>query len=109
MEEVGSRSYMQGALVISGLLALTAGTWVYFDEKPLAWVAGVWPSAPTDAAATPSTPISVAVEAARKEITPIYLSAIGTVQAFNTVSVKTQVDGQITNLVPRRTRRKSGR
>jgi multidrug efflux system membrane fusion protein len=90
---------MRGALVITGLLALIAGGWVYLDERPLVWVAGVWRATPTDAAAAPPAPIRVTVEAARKEVAPIYLSTIGTVQAFNTVSVKTQVDGQITEIL----------
>ncbi|WP_158818777.1 efflux RND transporter periplasmic adaptor subunit [Methylocapsa sp. S129] len=90
---------MRGALVITGLLALIAGSWVYLDERPLVWVAGVWRSTSTDAVVTPPPPISVTVEAARKELAPIYLSTIGTVQAFNTVSVKTQVDGQITEIL----------
>ena len=36
---------MRGALVITGLLALIAGGWVYLDERPLVWLAGafLWP------------------------------------------------------------------
>ena len=78
---------------------MIAGGWVYLDERPFVWVASVWRATPTDAAVAPPTPIPVTVEAARKEVAPIYLSTIGTVQAFNTVSVKTQVDGQITEIL----------
>src|SRR6266478_5675100 len=45
------------------------------------------------AAAQPAIPVSVAT-AARRDV-PIYLTGLGTVQAFNTVTVKTRVDGEI--------------
>ena len=35
----------------------------------------------------------------RVETVPIYLSAIGTVQAYNMVNVKTRFDGQITQVL----------
>lgn len=43
----------------------------------------------------PSAPVSVAVAPVRREKVPIYISGIGTVQAYNTVAVKTRVDGHI--------------
>jgi membrane fusion protein, multidrug efflux system len=43
-------------------------------------------------------PVRVTVAAVRVEDVPIYLSAIGTVQAYNTVNVKTRVDGEITEI-----------
>src|SRR3984893_11974414 len=45
------------------------------------------------AAAQPAIPVSVAT-AARRDV-PIYLTGLGTVQAFNTVTVKTRVDGEL--------------
>lgn len=42
---------------------------------------------------TPAVPVQAAA-AARADV-PIYLSGIGTVQAFNTVTVRAQVDGQL--------------
>jgi membrane fusion protein, multidrug efflux system len=55
-------------------------------------------AAPNAAAATlgappPAIPVSVAT-AARRDV-PIYLTGLGTVQAFNTVTVKTRVDGEL--------------
>lgn len=45
------------------------------------------------AAPQPAIPVSVAI-AQRRDV-PIYLTGLGTVQAFNTVTVKTRVDGEL--------------
>src|SRR5262245_514624 len=50
-------------------------------------------AAPLAAAAQPATPVSVATTA-RRDV-PIYLTGLGTVQAFNTVTVKRRVDGEL--------------
>jgi len=42
---------------------------------------------------SPAIPVSVAT-AQRRDV-PIYLTGLGTVQAFNTVTVKTRVDGEL--------------
>ena len=44
-------------------------------------------------------PVSVTAAPVRVEEVPIYLSAIGTVQAYNTVGLKTRVDGEIINVL----------
>jgi multidrug efflux system membrane fusion protein len=41
----------------------------------------------------PAIPVSIAT-AQRRDV-PIYLTGLGTVQAFNTVTVKTRVDGEL--------------
>jgi len=46
-------------------------------------------------AAAPSPAIPVSVAAAERRDVPIYLTGLGTVQAFNTVTVKTRVDGEL--------------
>jgi multidrug efflux system membrane fusion protein len=43
--------------------------------------------------------VRVQVSQVRTESVPIYLSGIGTVQAYNTVNVTTRVDGQITQIL----------
>jgi multidrug efflux system membrane fusion protein len=45
------------------------------------------------------TGVRVKVASARLEDVPIYLSTIGTVQAYNTASLKTRVDGEITQIL----------
>src|SRR5213076_526136 len=46
-------------------------------------------------AAAPSLAIPVSVATAERRDVPIYLTGLGTVQAFNTVTVKTRVDGEL--------------
>jgi multidrug efflux system membrane fusion protein len=41
------------------------------------------------------SPVSVAVTSALKQNVPYYLSGLGTVTAFNTVTVKSRVDGEL--------------
>src|SRR5215470_14226665 len=51
---------------------------------------------PTAAAVTASDPaVPVVAQAVRPQDVPIYVTGIGTVQAFNTVTVRSRVDGQI--------------
>src|SRR5690348_7110488 len=47
------------------------------------------------AAAAPSPAIPVSVATAQRHDVPVYLTGLGTVQAFNTVTVKTRVDGEL--------------
>ena len=54
-------------------------------------------SAPTGGKAV-APPVPVVAIAARQGDMPIYLSALGTVTAYNTVTVKSRVDGQIVNV-----------
>jgi multidrug efflux system membrane fusion protein len=49
-------------------------------------------------AAGPSPAIPVSVATARRRDVPVYLTGLGTVQAFNTVTVKTRVDGELTKV-----------
>jgi membrane fusion protein, multidrug efflux system len=51
------------------------------------------PAAARGAAPSPAIPVSVAT--AERRNVPIYLTGLGTVQAFNTVTVKTRVDGEL--------------
>jgi membrane fusion protein, multidrug efflux system len=50
----------------------------------------------TQAAAPPAVPVTV-TEATQRDV-PIYYDALGTVQAFNTVSIRAQVNGQIVSI-----------
>ena len=57
-----------------------------------------WPAGSADHAArnrNANQPIPVLVATAETEDVPIYLDALGTVQAFNTVTVKPMVDGPL--------------
>src|SRR5215468_12325318 len=47
------------------------------------------------ASTTRDPAVPVVAEAVQARDVPIYLTGIGTVQAFNTVTIRTRVDGQI--------------
>jgi membrane fusion protein, multidrug efflux system len=57
------------------------------------------PASPQAAARSASPSVPVAVAAARKGEVAIYLNGLGSVTAFNTVTVKSRVDGQLVRVV----------
>jgi multidrug efflux system membrane fusion protein len=79
----------RGYLLISFAILLAAwGGYVGWQHRAAAEIAAAAASAPS-----PAIPVSVAT-AQRRDV-PIYLTGLGTVQAFNTVTVKTRVDGEL--------------
>src|SRR5882757_5315277 len=79
-----SRSF----LVIAPVLVVVAGAlaW-YFVHAPAAAI-------PNPAAVSaPAIPVTAGLAEARN--VPVYLTGLGTVQAFNTVTAKVRVDGQL--------------
>ena len=81
-----------GWLWILALIVLAGGAYYYYKSRP---------SSESKAAPAPSGraaalgPVSVAVTPAMKQNVPYYLSGLGTVTAFNTVTVKSRVDGEL--------------
>jgi multidrug efflux system membrane fusion protein len=73
--------------VVLGVLGL-AGVWLLARSHTQSAVA-----AKRDAAAPPSVPVSVAP--ARKGDIPFYLNGLGSVTSFNTVTVRSRIDGQL--------------
>jgi multidrug efflux system membrane fusion protein len=78
------------ALFLSILTLLTAAACHKSDSQ------NSGPAAAARAAAAATVPVSVAV-AVRQDV-PVILTGLGTVQAYNTVTLKTRVDGQIMNV-----------
>ncbi len=79
------RGYLLASLAI---LIAAWGGYVGWQHRATAKIA-----AATAAAPAPAIPVSVTT-AQRRDV-PIYLTGLGTVQAFNTVTVKTRVDGEL--------------
>jgi len=81
------------AKIIMGGMMLAAA-----DGVP-AWklaTSSLWARAERAAAPRPEIPVTAGT-AAPKDV-PVYVEGLGTVQAFNTVAVRTRVDGQITKV-----------
>ncbi len=79
------RRFLLASLAI--LVAACVG-YVGWQHRATAKIAAATASAPS-----PAIPVSVAT--AQQRDVPIYLTGLGTVQAFNTVTVKTRVDGEL--------------
>jgi len=88
---------------LGGLAVLAAaGAGCYFRPWPVPWALAVLETVTAPAppvAARPEPPVPVKVAAAVSEDVPIYLSGIGTIQAYNTVNVQSRVDGEITEIL----------
>jgi multidrug efflux system membrane fusion protein len=81
------RAALAGGLAVAAALALA-----------------VWPQAqPAKTTGRPGgpdgRPVAVTVAAAARRDMPIYLDAIGTVQAYNTVTVRSRVDGELVEVL----------
>ena len=96
---------MRVALIFSGFGAAAIGAVVYFGAYSLPLgsdlaaalshltARAVAPAEPPEHAVPPPVPVQVA--GVRQEAVPIFLTGIGMVQAYNTVSVRSRVDGEI--------------
>src|SRR3984957_3670363 len=87
-----SKPKRNGWVWILVLIMLAGGAYYYYKSRP---------SSESKAAPAPGGKpanlglVSVAVTTALKQNVPYYLSGLGTVSAFNTVTVKSRVDGEL--------------
>jgi membrane fusion protein, multidrug efflux system len=77
--------------VVAALVVALAGT-------TLIWQLSVRPGLPQAAAQTAGQAIPVTAGTVAVEDVPVFLHGIGTVQAYNTVAIKSRVDGQIVKI-----------
>jgi multidrug efflux system membrane fusion protein len=73
------------------LVAASVGAWLFYSRAKAAT------NAPAAGPAQPP-PVTVNAVTVGQSDVPIYLDGLGTVQAFNSVTVRSQVDGQIVNI-----------
>jgi multidrug efflux system membrane fusion protein len=76
-------------LIVSAVCVIGGGAAWYLNREPAAAAS----DAPPARTAAPAVPVLVGV--ALQEDVPVYLAGLGTVQAFNTVTVRARVDGQL--------------
>jgi len=88
----GSKSKKTGWVWVLVLLVLAGGGYYYYKSRPSAESKA---APPPGARAAGLGTVSVAVTPALKEDVPYYLSGLGTVAPFNTVTVKSRVDGEL--------------
>lgn len=84
-----ARKRSKGVLVTSLILATLIGVGLYFRLHKAA------PSTVSSGARRAEGPIPVVLGQVAVKDVPIYLDGLGTVQAFNAVTVQTRVDGQL--------------
>ena len=89
--EGSDRPKKKGWLWILVLLVLAGGGYYYYKTRGSAESK----AAPAPGARAALGPVSVAVVPALKQDVPYYLSGLGSVTPFNTVTVKTRVDGEL--------------
>ena len=89
----GKRSWLRILLILLLLLAVAAFI-VYRVRTNKAATA----QQANGAKAAANRPVPVAFDVVQQRAVPIYLTALGTVTAYNTVTLKSRVDGQITRV-----------
>jgi membrane fusion protein, multidrug efflux system len=91
------------AVLVGGVTLFSAAAAVYYFRVLPAQLQFLLPPAQSTltnppAVAPPAAPVPVKVASAQVEDVPIYLTGIGTIQAYNTVNVQSRVDGEITEI-----------
>jgi membrane fusion protein, multidrug efflux system len=87
-----SRSHRWWFFALAAILVGSYFAWQHFATK------GADAGSSKATAGDVSAPIPVTVATAEKADFPVYLNGLGTVQPFNTVTVRSRVDGQITKV-----------
>jgi multidrug efflux system membrane fusion protein len=90
-----SRSFRRLFILIAVVLAAGGGYWAWQQDRAGKISTAENASAPKASSGNRSAAVPVTVATVNKGNFPVYLSGLGTVQGFNTVVVRTRVDGQI--------------
>src|SRR4029453_7905740 len=79
------------AVLLAGILLAGGGGYYAWHQ----WQVATSNQNAAPAGAAPPAPVPVPLATVEKAAFPVYQNGLGTVQAFNTVFVRTRVDGQI--------------
>src|SRR5271169_1218059 len=85
------KSKKSGWIWFLAIIVLAGGAYYYYKTRP----SSESKAAPAPGGRAALGPVSVAVSPALKQNIPYYLSGLGSVAAFNTVTVKSRVDGAL--------------
>src|SRR5215831_10390414 len=87
-----SRRALLGAIAV---VLLVIGWWSLHQRSPSSMAGPAAPSGRRGGSMAGGGPVPVVAAKVEQKDMPIYLDGLGTVQAFNTVTVHTRVDGQL--------------
>ena len=90
------RRWLLRAAALLGLLSV-AGTWAWLHpesaKSPLSWLSGAFNTTQPASVAPPAVPVHATT--VKRGDFPVYLNGLGTAQAWNSVIVRSRVDGQV--------------
>jgi multidrug efflux system membrane fusion protein len=89
--EAGEKPIHKGRWYLLAGMAILVAVWGGY----VGWQYRATANAAKATASAPSPAIPASVATAERRDVPVYLTGLGTVQAFNTVTIRTQVDGQL--------------
>src|SRR6185295_13135221 len=102
---VPSRHYLmknmskRSLFVIAGCLLLVLGWWSFHHRTDTAQSSPSTGGGRRGGAGGPGGPVPVVAGKVEQKDVPIFLDGLGTVQAFNTVTVRPRVDGELTQVL----------
>ncbi|MGC2765264.1 MAG: MdtA/MuxA family multidrug efflux RND transporter periplasmic adaptor subunit [Candidatus Acidiferrum sp.] len=93
----GEGSSRRGWLILA-LLAVVVGSVYWYFHSRGAQANGIGTGAADNGSFDPNAAVPVVVATAHRGDLPVYFNGLGTVTAFNTVTVRSRVDGQIVKI-----------
>lgn len=93
-----SRSSWLGSVLRWALTLIVAGVAWYYSPQWLPWLTAQLTHSQHAPAKPPARPVPVLTAPVLQEDVNVYLNGLGTITAYNTVTVKSRVDGELINV-----------